>query len=240
MKDHLKLTSIIIGIVLVIGLCGAAAWYSSNTLRSFFGGRPTQQTTSQTPQVAPPTTKITSQSDGVLTIFVPESFGFATTKDQITVKSYIPPCDDNFLYCIYYNGDAFKGTNFESAGLSITKLAKLTTKKTCLETPPTGYTKIPEPVLYTSKDTYDTAMFSVSDGAAGHTASGRVYRLFVPSVSTCYELQTRVAKSQYGNYPAGSIQEFTDAYELSAKAMLRGLVDTVVVQQAQVQFPSAN
>jgi len=43
-------------------------------------------------------------SDGVIKISIPSSeFGLAVTPEQIMVTSYIPPCDENFDYRLYYN-----------------------------------------------------------------------------------------------------------------------------------------
>ena len=46
---------------------------------------------------------------GEMSLSVPEGYGLAVTADQLLAKSYIPACDEGFDYCIYYNGDKFKG-----------------------------------------------------------------------------------------------------------------------------------
>src|SRR5258708_11997428 len=51
---------------------------------------------------------------------------------------------------------------------------------------------------------YTTSVFSpIGDAAAGHYASGALYRLYLQDSSTCYEFETRLGQTQFANYPAG-------------------------------------
>jgi hypothetical protein len=238
MKQHLGLASIIIGIVLIIGLCGAAFWYSSGDLRSLF----TKHTTSSNdlPQQIPlPNVQVQSQSDGTITFTLPDTFGLATTKDQVLVKSYIPPCEDGFLYCLYYKGNQFEGTNFDSAGVTITKRDDLKDAQACTSTAPSGYTAA-RPAATESNGTYATSVFTkLGDAGAGHSASDTVYRLFAVRSKTCYGIRLRVAQSQYANYPAGSIKKFTDADAMTIQMQLRGLIDTIRLGDTPVTFVTA-
>lgn len=169
----------------------------------------------RTPQTAAPTGNTAgfdqSISDGKITVsFSSSDWGLATTKDQILVRSYIPPCDENFSYCLYYKSDKFKGTNFESAGIRIIQRADLSNERLCLSTPPQGFDSSVSNDGTVSKDDYTTSVFkNVGQGAAGHVSEGSLYRLFLRGSSSCYEFETRIGKSQYGNYPEGSIKEFT-------------------------------
>src|SRR5258708_14257470 len=73
-----------------------------------------------------------SVSDGTITVSFPaKEFGLATTPTQILVRSYIPPCNPNFNYCLYFIGQEYKGTNFDSAGLRLKNPDDLTTEQVC-------------------------------------------------------------------------------------------------------------
>ncbi len=154
-----------------------------------------------------------SISDGAVTLEYPSAdFGLATKKDQILVNSYIPPCDEAFNYCFYYNGKQYEGTNFESAGLRWQKRDDLKTQDTCINTPPKGFEAEGglKPDARAVENTYVMGKFSnVSQGAAGHFAVGSMYRLFVKGSSSCYEFEMRVGQTQFANYPAGTKKEFT-------------------------------
>ncbi|MBP9822397.1 MAG: hypothetical protein KBC81_03085 [Candidatus Pacebacteria bacterium] len=164
-------------------------------------------------------------------------FGLATTPAQIVVKSYIPPCETGFDYCLYSNNDTYKGTNFESAGLRIAQRKDLSTKEQCLNTLPTGYTSL-TPVSFTSAN-YATSVFSpLGDAAAGHYSSGAQYRLW--SGKSCYELESRIGETQFANYPAGSIKQFTDADRISVRAQLAAMLNAITLTGGEkVSFPQA-
>jgi hypothetical protein len=171
-------------------------------------------------------------SDGSIIFGVPDDFGVATTKDQVLVKSYIPPCSEGFNYCLYYNGTAFSGTNFESAGVSITKRKDLDSEQACLSTLPEGYAVgsgptpsnlVPKVLKQTD---YSSSVFSpIGDAGAGHYASGAVYRLFANG--TCHEIETRIGQTQFANYPPGAIKQFTPADFQAMTARLGEIVDNI-------------
>lgn len=161
---------------------------------------------------------------GALSFMVPGDFRLATTPEQVLVKSYIPPCSEGFEYCLYYNGSDYKGTNFESAGVSIVNRSDLAAENSCLTTAPENYTDL-TPTTQTT-DTYSTSVFSpVGDAGAGHYATGSVYRLFVDT--SCFELETRIGQTQFENYPAGSIEKFTDADEQAVEGKLKQVLSNV-------------
>ena len=182
-----------------------------------------------------------SISDGTATIHFPSNdFGLATNQTQILVHPYIPPCESNFDYCIYYIGNAYQGTNFESAGIRYEKRADLTTERLCLQTPPTGYDSTFTPNATSSADQYSTSVFAnVGGAAAGHFAAGSLYRLFYRPSNTCYEFETRIGQSAYANYPSGSIQEFTAADQAALQSELQQILGTLTLPQGvAVSFPA--
>ena len=150
-------------------------------------------------------------SDGTITFTAPsKDFGLAVSEFQILVHSYIPPCSQDFNYCLYYIGTDYDGTNFESGGLRIYKRTDLANERLCLNTPPEGFSSATLPSATKSDNGYSSSVFSdIGNAAAGHYSSGSLYRLYVKSNSLCYEFETTIGQSQFQNYPAGSIKEFT-------------------------------
>ena len=217
---------LIITVAIVLVAVIISAWY-------FSYNSPPKSSTSPTPSASVAEHSI---SDGKVTVsFDSSQFGLATTTDQVLVKAYIPPCSQSFDYCLYYIGDAYTNTNFESAGLSIQKRIDLTTQSKCLNTLPDGYSNM-TPVT-ASGNGYMTSEFSpLGDAAAGHFSVGALYRLSF--AGNCYEFQTRVGQTQFQNYPAGSIQEFTAADETSLDDQLAGILNGIKLDNGeQVSFP---
>jgi hypothetical protein len=224
----------IIWIAAIIIIVLGAVWYVRTAA-------PQTSTTSQTATSTPQDTTHTSQttSDGTIAFSTPNDFALAVTAEQVQTKSYIPPCEENFNYCLYYNASAYKGTNFESAGLSIKKRADLSTERLCLDTPPAGFDASTQPTNTQSTNAYTTSVFeNVGDAAAGHYSNGALYRLFVRNSSTCYEFLLRIGETQYANYPAGSIKEFTDADRQSLGEELTGMLQSITLASGeQIKFP---
>lgn len=179
-----------------------------------------------------------SISDSLLTLRYTSDFGLATNDTQILVKSYIPPCDSGFLYCIYYIGTEYNGTIFESAGVRYQRRTDLTSEQKCLNTEPVGYA--PDSLVQktsTSSD-YTTSKFGpIGDAGAGHYATGELYRLFYGN--KCYELETRIGETQFANYLPGAIKEFTSADRTSVQKELRRIVDNLTINSTgkTVIFP---
>jgi len=172
-----------------------------------------------------------SISDGtVVASYTEGQYGLTTDASQILVKSYIPSCSDPFDYCLYYTGGKYDGTNFESAGLRIAKRADMSTERLCLNTPPSGFSADKKPTASTSTDRYSSSKFSpVGDAGAGHYASGSLFRLYYRQTHSCYEFETRIGQSQFMNYPAGSIKEFTKADQEALSAELRQMLAKVTL-----------
>ncbi|HVM76759.1 MAG TPA: hypothetical protein VMU07_01245 [Candidatus Paceibacterota bacterium] len=196
-------------------------------------------TTTGTGATSTPTSTLTfdqSISDGVITVSYPSAdFGLATNASQVLVHPYIPPCSAGFTYCLYYTGGAYSGTTFESAGIRIQKRTDLATQNQCLTTEPAGFGL--RPVIVTSTD-YAASVFSpLGDAAAGHFANGAVYRLSYGK--NCYEFETRIGESDYGNYPSGSIQQFTPDEQTAIQNELQHILGTLVVVSSgeSVHFP---
>ena len=216
--------SIWLVIVFIVILGGFWYWQSAQAPTI-----PPQTATSTTPNSSPQST-----SDGTIQFTTPNEFGLAVTPQQVLVKSYIPPCEDGFTYCLYYSGSAYKGTNFESAGLSVKKRADLSSERLCLGTPPDGFDASTKPAANSTGSGYSTSVFTnIGDAAAGHTASGSLYRLFVRSNSSCYEFLARVGQTQFANYPAGSIQEFTAADKNAMQQILLGVLGSITLTSGE-------
>jgi hypothetical protein len=177
-----------------------------------------------------------SISDGTITLTYPTTdFGLATSSQQITTRSYIPPCDADFSYCLYYTGTAYQGTNFDSAGIRVEKRTDLTTQAACLTTPPTGFANFTP--TSTTADDYAVSEFTpLGAAAAGHFAKGALYRLEYNGA--CYEFETRIGQSQFANYPSGTIQRFTDTDEENLQAEIVGILNGIALPSGEtVIFP---
>lgn len=202
-------------------------------------------------KVASPTMSM-SLSDGAIAMSYPSSgYGVAATTSQILVHTNIPPCDAGFDYCIYYYGSAYQGTTFESAGVRIAERSDFAAEAECLGTDPVGWDIAPiimessvRPSSTGSMPTYATSVFSPLDaGAAGQLSTGAVYRLWYAGSpgeqAGCYEFETRIGQSDFGNYPPGSIQQFTSADQAVVQAQLASIMQSVTLPDGeQAQFPA--
>lgn len=161
---------------------------------------------------------------GQVMIDSPQDFGLAVTADQVLVESNVPPCDDGFDYCLYYNGNEYQGTNFQSAGLRINIRDDLEEADACLSTPPAGYDDLEADISESTG--YSISTFSpIQNAAAGHYSDGTLYRLAVDG--SCYEIETRIGESQFENYEEGTIQEFTEADRQAVQDRLDALLGNI-------------
>lgn len=253
MEQHTRRTSITIGIIIVFVAAGAC-WYIGHSRAPAVPAEPhtpsAPATTTPTQPLPPNTgggTGTQQVSTGVLLFaYQQATFGLATDSEHILVKSYIPPCGDgtsNFDYCLYYTGTAYDGTNFESAGLRIQKRADLTTETSCLQTPPAGYgSSVHASGVYTGVGYTTSGFWPVGDAGAGHSASGELYRLAYTEPLTgdliCYEFETRIGTTQFGNYPEGSIKEFTTSDRAAVAGTLRGILEHITLpNDTLLKFP---
>jgi len=178
-----------------------------------------------------------SVSDGRITLIYPTTdFRLATSSQQIAVHSYIPPCDADLDFCLYYIGAAYHGTNFESAGIRVEKRSDLTTSAACLTAPPTGFSNF-TPTSTTVGD-YSVSEFTpIGNAGAGHFAKGTLYRLAYNGA--CYEFETRIGQSNFANYPSGTIQEFTPIEQEGLQSEIVGILNDVTLSSGEtVTFPN--
>ncbi len=221
MSSKTNWTAILIIVLVVVAGALAILWQRSSSI-------PQQpSTTATTTPSTASTTPVYDQtiSDGTVSFAFPSAtFGLAVSADQVLVHSYIPPCAQGFGYCLYYIGADYQGTNFESAGVRIQKRPDLASESVCLRTPPDGYGAGTQPATTSSFSSYGASVFSVGDAGAGHYASGDLYRVFYRPTATCYELETRIGATQFANYPAGSIKEFTADDQAALTASLNDLL----------------
>lgn len=248
--------AVLIAVIILVFVIFGTIWYVATPGASVppdDSQTPIAPATPTQPTTPPPATQSNGTStqrvsDGtILFTYSPATFGLATNSDQIVVKSYIPACGDgtsNFEYCLYYKGTAYSGTNFESAGLRIQKRRDLTSEKACLETPPAGYAASMKPSATENGVGHTTSGFwPIGDAGAGHMAAGELYRLAHTEPLTgdlmCYEFETRIGITQFGNYPAGSIKEFAAGDKAAVQRMLRGILDRITLpDDTLIVFPN--
>lgn len=244
MTPHTHRTAIIIGIIAVVIVLGVSwRWYGTQNPTPHEPPTPGTNTlpnTTEPPRPTPaPSTENKTESDGTITFtYSPSVFGIATNSERILVKSYIPPCGDgtnNFNYCLYYKDTAYAGTNFESAGVRIQKRPDLSTETACLHTPPMGLlsSNTRANSVYTGVGFATSGFWPISDAGAGHVAGGEIYRLAYTDPLTgdllCYEFETRIGTTQFGNYPAGSIREFTSTDKITVQSALRSILEHITL-----------
>jgi hypothetical protein len=186
---------------------------------------------------------------GVVTLTYPTGLALATSGQPVRVASTIPPCDAGFDYCFYLPEDAFAGTNFRAAGMGVTLRKDLTARLSCLLAQPDGYQALQPglvvPGLESAREaeggsveresTVDatstgpaTSRFGgLGEGAAGTYYNGEERRLFVDGA--CYAFTTRVVESQFGNYPAGAVVEFTTEQREATLALLDDVLASTTV-----------
>jgi hypothetical protein len=170
-----------------------------------------------------------SIGDGLIMLsYSSDDFGLATNQQQILASSTTPVCTGDFIYCLYYKGSAYAGTNFESAGIRISKRADLKTENTCLNTPPQGYDNSVLPNTLKPQTKVSTSLFkNLSDSGAGHIVVFSIYRLFTKATSTpksCYEFQTTIAKTDSSQKNA-----FTDEAANNLNARMTNILKNLTV-----------
>ena len=176
------------------------------------------------------------QVTGGVTSSRPTNYGLALAGEQIPITSYIPPCESGFSYCLYRNDNRYQDSNFDSAGLRIKERDDLASQTACLMTPPAGYTDLLPDQMY-AKD-FSTSVFGpLGDAGAGHYSQGALYRLWEGEL--CTEFETRVAESQFANYPEGSVIEFSASDRVAVFVELNDILAnlTLASTEAPIQFP---
>ncbi len=201
-------------------------------------GGQNSSTATSTPQTSSSATPLKEVSDGTIRFSYPSTFVLTTTPDILPTSTAIPACETGFVYCVSYAGGDYAGTNFNSAGVGIHKRVDIGNKTDCLNMQPEGHTDLSPMVR--NDDTYSTSLFApLGDAGAGHFTHEHLYRLFVDS--SCYEILQRIGQSQFANYPAGSIQEFTASHEQVLQTSLDGILNTITLQNGEaVVFPAVS
>lgn len=171
---------------------------------------------------------------GSVSFQVPEGFGFSVAGEPLLVQHVVPPCDVGYDACVYLSDDAYVGTNFESAGVRISLRDDLGSQDACLHAQPDGYTGlVPTTDVHAG---FATSIFSsIGQGAAGHTSVGELRRLYAQD--RCYEFETRVAQTEFGNYDPGAIKRFTDGDQAIVEQQLRGVLRSVALPGGEHPWP---
>lgn len=156
----------------------------------------------------------------------PENFGLAVNRDQILVKSMIPPCEAGFDYCLYYNGKKYKNTNFKTAGVGI-YILKNKTEAACFSA--ASYNGRKENLHTETINDVSFTVFSSGNAAMGHYANDVVYQTFLDG--TCYRFIARIGVSQFENYEKGTIEKFDPKMEKEVKAYLKNIIRRINFNQ---------
>jgi flagellar hook-associated protein FlgK len=126
--------------------------------------------------------------------------------DKINSLSYLPICNpESSVVCLYIPQSTYPHTNFEAAILSVNVTGDKT-EKDCL-----AFQNADFNVTDSSKKvTINGLQFTEADGGdagAGHQHTILSFHTFTNN--TCFAVNESVATTAFGNYPAGSIREFT-------------------------------
>jgi hypothetical protein len=141
-------------------------------------------------------------------IAFPSDFSFSLDYNQVKPLSYIPACDQDMVGCAYYSATAYKGTNFDSAGVSVNIDPTLNTEADCYNfAVPTNEAQTPVvPDITINGTVFKSA--TGGDAGAGHFAKVQVYRNF--HNNQCFEIDRRVGYTDIGNYPTGTVSQFDE------------------------------
>lgn len=180
-------------------------------------------------QVEADSTQIITDPELGYSISYPETFTALSEAEQDILPSlgYVPPCDENHSNCLYYIGTEFEGTNFDSAGISTKNLID-TGEENCTSFNE-AYT-LPDSEISTEE--IDSNLFYVArsgNAGAGHMAEETLYRTY--HSNTCVEITTRIGYSQFGNYPEGSVEEFTAEDKNELMNSMKEVVHTLKFQK---------
>jgi hypothetical protein len=136
----------------------------------------------------------------------PESFGFNTDISKVKSLTYIPVCDQTMVACAFLEKSQYSNTNFDGAGVSINIDKTLNTEAKCY-----NFSVSTNAAQQAAADaTINGAVFKSAtggDAGAGHFEKLQVYRNFRNGM--CYEIAQHVGSTNIGNYPEGSITEFS-------------------------------
>lgn len=134
-------------------------------------------------------------------------FGFDTNYSHISSLGYIPFCDQTMLACVYLQREAYVGTNFDGAGVSLNVDPALNTQAKCYN----FGVATSDAQNQTADVTINGVTFKSAtggQGAAGHFEKSQVYRNFHNNM--CYEIAQRVMSTNIANYPTGTVKQFDE------------------------------
>lgn len=145
---------------------------------------------------------------------------------ELNTLGYIPPCTEDYNTCLYYSGERYTETNFDSAGLSA-HIIEATNRESCEAF--TGSYLLPNTDISTENLNGNT--FSVArsgDAGAGHIAEETLYRTYHNDI--CLEIVTRIGYTQFANYPEGTIKEFTENNREDLMNDMKNIIRTLSLQ----------
>jgi hypothetical protein len=123
----------------------------------------------------------------------PNNFKLYTDLSQTKTLSFVPPCDDNMVACLFYSKDNEKDTNYEGGGMSLNKTGAVT-ENACLVAG-NGEKRVGNEVI--NGVTY--TVFEGGNAATGHWEILKLYRTFRSGV--CLEANLRISGYSRGNLP---------------------------------------
>jgi hypothetical protein len=191
---------------------------------------------SSTPVSNPGTDENTYVSPSKLgfSIKYPSDFVFSTDYSKVQALGYIPVCDQTMVACMFYSGDAYKGTNFEDAGVSVNILSALNTQAKCYNFK-VSTNEAQQPVADVTLGGIVFKSAIGGDAAAGHAMKTQQYRNF--HNNQCYEIAQRLGSTNIGNYAPGTIQPFNQG---DVWQKLQGIVTTFQFTAPTAQTPAVN
>lgn len=142
---------------------------------------------------------------------------------QSSCMSYIPICGNTTgagrtFACVALPAKTYPGSNFKAAAFSVSEL-NLLSETDCAAGPPGARSSGSFTINGTKYQGFDA-----SDAGAGNFLDDHAYRVF--HGSTCYELNLRIATTNFANYDPGSIKEFTAADKARVESHLKQVLDS--------------
>lgn len=134
--------------------------------------------------------------------------------------SYIPPCDDGFLACIAWRGEAFRGTNFGSAGVGVFT----PDAATAAQCQATRSGAVPGEARRETVGGREFTTYTTGEAAMSHAARDDVWLTW--DGRTCWQLVARIGSTRLEVYEPGSVGPFTDADPERLRATLREIVES--------------
>lgn len=172
------------------------------------------------PAPQPPAAEVKTYTNAAFGFAVDYSDPVIPTEDKqdMAMSGYIPVCDpDTAVVCFPYGKDQLPGKNFDGAAFSVHVLADLKTEAKC-EAAGNGEQEDGAAVI----GGLSFRKFAFGDAAMGHQLSGENYRSF--RNGDCFQLSTDIFTSTFENYPAGTIELFTDEDRATVQHLLDGML----------------